>query len=337
MTGQTELESLRNEMLLRLNKHEVRPSSYKVAEWSLKFYRDVMTHTKAQGLKDLIETLKHEGDFLYSRHRGEFIIRNMLCATLKVFREEAQKIASGTDDLAVATDSLNKLWIGPNVSEGAVDPRKLRKSVVAAIDELKTELETSHDNLAAQAPHHVLSSDTIMTHKFSTSQTLREFFTGTMCCLLSVDDESPDPKLKANVISSTEILSAMSTVNRVVLSAVAVLPDGSCIAQAGALNICLAAKRHSVPVLVCAAFYKFTPVFLPTIEEYNSQSAVTNVMPFGEAFNCQSVQVVSPVFEKIPAQLISLYITQTSAVSPSHLYRLIGEYYHPEDFHLFSD
>lgn len=54
-----------------------------------------------------------------------------------------------------------------------------------------------------------------------------------MCCLLSVDDESPDPKLKANVISSTEILSAMSTVNRVVLSAVAVLPDGSCIAQAG--------------------------------------------------------------------------------------------------------
>lgn len=72
---------------------------------------------------------------------------------------------------------FQKLWIGPNVSEGAVDPRKLRKSVVAAIDELKTELETSHDNLAAQAPHHVLSSDTIMTHKFSTSQTLRVWHT----------------------------------------------------------------------------------------------------------------------------------------------------------------
>lgn len=66
--------------------------------------------------------------------------------------------------------------MGPSVAEGAVDPKKLRKSVVAAIDELKTELETSHDNLAAQAPHHVLSSDSIMTHKFSSSQTLRVRF-----------------------------------------------------------------------------------------------------------------------------------------------------------------
>jgi translation initiation factor eIF-2B subunit beta len=333
MAEQEKINQLRVQLLVTLQKKELRDTSYNIARLVVKFFRDVIVVAKAKNVNELITLLKQLGESLYPSIRTEFLIRNMLCATLKMVREEGQKLVFGVDDLAATTDSLNKLWIGPTEKDGGVDNRKLRQAIIAAIDEFLVELETSRENMANQAPYHVPSTDTVLTHKFSSSKTLQEFFESTKCCLWSVDDSSTNPKMKANVISSMDILSVMGKVNRVVLSAAAILPDGSCVASAGTLNICLAAKRHAVPVLVCAAFYKLTPTFLPSADDYNTQRPVTEVLPFTEAFSLPSVQVANPLFDKIPAQLITLYITQTSAISPSHIYRLVGDYYHPEDFH----
>lgn len=124
----------------------------------------------------------------------------------------------------------------------------------------------------------------------------------------------------------------MRIATRVVISAAAILPDGSCVSNAGSLNLCLAAKRHSVPVIVCAAFYKLTPMFIPHLDEFNVQGPPTDILPASEALKFSNVFVANPLFDRIPSNLISLFITESSAVSPSHVYRLVAEYYHPEDF-----
>lgn len=48
---------------------------------------------------------------------------------------------------------------------------------------------------------------------------------------------------------------------QVVLSGIAVFPDGSCFVPAGGLQLALAAQRHAIPVYVLAAFYKVILVF----------------------------------------------------------------------------
>ncbi|VDK52580.1 unnamed protein product [Gongylonema pulchrum] len=95
--------------------------------------------------------------------------------------------------------------------------------------------------------------------------------------------------------------------------------------------MCLAAKRHSVPVCVCAAFYKYMPLFLSDVDRVLASGSVTNVSPFSEATDLEDVaQLVNPVFDLIPAELIYLYISHTSSFTPSHVYRFIGDYYCPD-------
>lgn len=124
----------------------------------------------------------------------------------------------------------------------------------------------------------------------------------------------------------------MKITTRVIISAAAILPDGSCVSTAGTLNLCLAAKRHSVPVYVCASMYKLTPMFIPNLDEYNAHSSPTEVLSASDALKFSNVFVANPLFDRIPSHFITLFITPTAVVSPSHVYRLIAECYHPEDF-----
>jgi len=254
----------------------------------------------------------------------------MLLSTLKIVREEAIRLASGIDEVSIQTESLNRLWFLPSTLGTDVDPKKLKSGLLVSMNEFKVEVETSADGIATQALHHILPTDVVVTYKLSTSGTLKKFFAQVQTSTLySVDD---DPSAAANVVSSRDILSIMRIATRVVISGAAILPDGSCVAKAGTMNLCLAAKRHSVPVVVCAAFYKLTPMFIPHLDEFNVQGPPTDILPASEALKFSNVCVANPLFDRIPAELISLYITQSSAVSPSHVYRLVAEYYHPEDF-----
>lgn len=242
---------------------------------------------------------------------------------------------------------FQRLWFLPSTLGTDVEVKKLKSGVLVSMDEFREEVDTSADGIATQALHHILPTDVVVTYKLSTSGTLKvsiyvvylvelngfrfqKFFAQVQTSTLySVDD---DPSAAANVVSSRDILSIMRIATRVVISGAAILPDGSCVAKAGTMNLCLAAKRHSVPVVVCAAFYKLTPMFIPHLDEFNVQGPPTDILPASEALKFSNVCVANPLFDRIPAELISLYITQSSAVSPSHVYRLVAEYYHPEDF-----
>uniref|UniRef100_A0AC34Q6Z8 Translation initiation factor eIF-2B subunit beta n=1 Tax=Panagrolaimus sp. JU765 TaxID=591449 RepID=A0AC34Q6Z8_9BILA len=327
------VDRLRDEINLYFHKITFRGSretSHQLALRIASYFRDIVNYGKYKSMGDLVDILTREGELLYSAHSTEFLIRNMLLSSLKIVREEALRLASGADEVSIQTESLNRLWFLPSNIGADVDVKRLKSGVLASLDEFRTEVESSGDTITNQALQHILSSDVVITYKLNASGTLKKFFSQVKAkTLYSVDDDVSCP---ANVVSSMDILTVMRTATRVVISAAAILPDGSCVSNAGTLNLCLAAKRHSVPVIVCAAFYKLTPMFIPHLDEFNVQGPPTDILPASEALKFSNVFVANPLFDRIPSNLISLFITESSAVSPSHVYRLVAEYYHPEDF-----
>ncbi|KHN74473.1 Translation initiation factor eIF-2B subunit beta [Toxocara canis] len=326
-----ELMKHRKGLLARLRTKSKRETSFKIAVESLNFMRMVVVTGKYDNVEQLIELLKRERERLVAAEPSEFVISNVVLSVLKMIREECERATIGSDDFN-PYDSLNKLWNAPSTGDKEIGSRSLRKSAVAAINEFATEMETCRENMCAQAVDHICSSDVVITHALSRSETLRAFFDSARAAhrsfrLLSLDDDCEH----AEYLSSVDVLSAMRHATRVIIAAAALLPDGSCIAPAGSLMMCLAAKRHSVPVSVCAAFYKVTPCFLPNIDVIPSMGSPSEFFPFSESDSMSEAYIVNPLFDLIPAQLVSLYISHTSAISPSHVYRLIGDYYHPDD------
>uniref|UniRef100_A0A7E4VRN4 Translation initiation factor eIF2B subunit beta n=1 Tax=Panagrellus redivivus TaxID=6233 RepID=A0A7E4VRN4_PANRE len=330
MADQVAVSRLRDRVNLYFHKTAVRESSSKLALRMLSFFEDLVRYAHYETAEQLIAILRAEGELLYAAHSNEFIIRNMLLVVLRGVRDECLTQTSGSDDTLPQADSLNRLWFLPAPNQVQINSAQLRSGVLDFIKEMKEEINVSAEMISNQAGHQLVKTDTVMTYKLSQSGTLKKFFSLFRAkTIYSVDD---DPSAPANVISSVEILSTMKLTTRVVLSAAAILPDGSVVAPAGTLNVCLAAKRHSVPVVFCAGYYKLTPMFIPHLDEFNVQGRPTDVLPASEALKFSNVSVANPLFDLIPAHLITLVLTQSSAKTPLHVYRLISDYYHLEDF-----
>ena len=46
------------------------------------------------------------------------------------------------------------------------------------------------------------------------------------------------------------------------------------------------------------------------------------------------VHIPNPMFDYVPSELISLFVTDTGGYTPSYIYRLLAEYYTREDYDL---
>ena len=46
------------------------------------------------------------------------------------------------------------------------------------------------------------------------------------------------------------------------------------------------------------------------------------------------VHVTTPVFEYVPPNLVTLFISDLNGHGPSYIYRYLSEFYHPDDYDL---
>ena len=75
---------------------------------------------------------------------------------------------------------------------------------------------------------------------------------------------------------------------------------------------------------------------------FNVQLSPSGILPFEDADTADKVNVANPRFDYIPPELVNLYVTNFSVVpslrsgshQPSYIYRLLNEYYCPEDYAL---
>lgn len=110
---------------------------------------------------------------------------------------------------------------------------------------------------------------------------------------------------------STMVLIGSDTVNSA----------GECLAKVGCYPTALVAKRYGLPFYVAGDTSKFDPATIRgvpiKIREMPHSDVVTYDLPAGGA-------VRNPVFEMIPADLITAYVTETGIVHPGAVYGMMA-------------
>lgn len=245
--------------------------------------------------------------------------------------------------------------------------KDLKNDVLTGIREIIDELDSvdqEGSDLIDKAEEHIHSNEIILTHTSSTSvqrfllQAARKRkFTVVIAESYPNDHEathssvmnrksrgesksSGDPTgvdalTKAGItvilIPDSAVFAMMARVNKVVLATHIVLANGGLVAAAGARMIAKAASTHRVPVIVVSGVYKLSPIYPFDIDELIEYGDPGKALPYEQGDLVDQVDVVNPVFDYVPPELIDLYITNLGGHAPSYLYRIVADHYRVED------
>lgn len=152
--------------------------------------------------------------------------------------------------------------------------------------------------------------------------------------------------IDTTVIHDAATFAIMARVNKVLLPSHAVLANGGLIAPSGMHMVALAASQNSVPLVVLTGMFKLCPIFphegQDTLQDLVSPSSVVDYADLAEGGGgvegtvMDGVELINPVHDYIPPELIRLYVTNIGAFQPSYIYRLLAEYYHKDDYETFE-
>ncbi|KAK2191519.1 hypothetical protein NP493_49g09056 [Ridgeia piscesae] len=325
--------------------------SFNVAYKTVGLMRRLIAQSKWHTAEDLMKLVKEEGKRLIEAEPSETAIGNMVRRVLKIVREEYVRAASGKTEEDDPKDSLQKLLM----AEGeTVDFNKfmlnLKATTIEAVNELILELETSADNIAAQALEHIHAKEVVLTGG-DVSKTVeaflkraakkRKFHVIVVECApqyhgqeLAV--ELAKASIETTVITDSAVFAMMSRVNKVIIETHTVMANGGLKAFNGSYAIALAAKHHSVPLVVCAAMYKLSPQYLCSSDQnaFNKFASPQDVLKYSTGEILSKVHIHNPVFDYVPPELVTLFISNIGGNAPSYIYRLLSELYHSDDYNL---
>ncbi|CAG0891139.1 unnamed protein product [Cyprideis torosa] len=344
------------------------PSS-KVALRTLKFVQEICASDSWENTEQLLSRLRElGGEIQYLAKSGGYVALNVIRRVLNIIREEHNRHQNKTS--AQTPPELHRLALESSKSreDGSESTARengstfrapdvypldeFKDDLLDALAELQMEIELSISNIAAQALEHIHADEVIMTLGFS--QTVLEFFVQAAKkrkFRVIIAQGSPfntgenlavalsnEKKLDVTLITDASIAAVMPRVHKVILGAYAVLATGGCRATIGAYNMALAAKRHAVPVIICAPLYKLTPSHKPLQDKFLSPE---QVLSYGEGQkNMENSQIINPAFDHVPVELVTLFISNIGGNSPSYVYQLLKEQYDSEDYSFsanFSD
>ena len=277
----------------------------------------------------------------------------------------------------------------PKLSNQALADRNaakdLRAEVVEGIQEILEEVNQADDQIAGYAPEYIHSNEIILTH--ASSVTVQKFllkaagkrkFTvihaegypnnheATHSTVIGKVNGEPDDELVTELfqkslaeagitvilIPDSAVFAMMSRVNKVILDTHAVLANGSLVSAAGARAITKAASLHRTPVVVLSGIYKLSPVYPFDIDVLMEDGDPSNIFRYEDGDLVEKIEVANPFFDHVPADLVTLYITNLYAYlllprevkalimylrgghTPSNLYSVVKDHYRAEDIEL---
>jgi len=222
---------------------------------------------------------------------------------------------------------------------------KLKSQIIEAINDWMGNIEEHYLNIAEQAIEHIHTNEVIMT--FGLSGCVAAFLKEAgrkRKFKLFVAEAAPSYSgremannlsregIECTIISDASIFAIMSRVNKVIVGTHAVMADGGLLANSGIHIVAQAAKVYKVPLIVCTCLYKLSPKFpsdLDSLQEFRSPSAVLNFESI--IGDMENVNVLNPLWDYIPPEFVSLFITNQNSYNPSYIYRLLAEFYDPRD------
>ena len=244
-------------------------------------------------------------------------------------------------------------------------PWDRKQEVIDGVNDLIEELKDIDSAIAAHAPEHIHNNEIILT--FGYSRTVAQFMTRARekCDFQAIVAEGAPTLqghematelakigIRTTAIADAAVYAMMSRVNKVVISAHALLADGGVMAPVGTGVVAAAAKRHNVPFVVLVGIYKLSPHFPhepgvtfndfkepSDVLPYDDEAVVTAEMATDDRTSYAQqrpyLQVHNPSYDYIPPGLISLFITDHGhGFMPSYVYRQLSEFYHRQDYEL---
>jgi len=319
-------------------------SGYELAVDTSELVKVLVEEEDWSNARELIEKLRNICRRLERDLPNQFIIHNTIRRILKLVREEYMS-ASKTEE-GESQESLHKLLINRENSDYGKTVTDLRERTYEIIEELLIEYEIAREEISKQAIEHIHANEIIMTiGRSKTVEKFLKFAAKNRKFQVIVAENAPSysghklatslaaAKINTTVITDEAIFAMMARVNKVIIGTTAILADGGLNAISGSYTVAMAARHYSVPLIVLGAVYKLTPKFIPTGDQlgFCSLSSPRDVLGDLEGSTKGKVGSVNPMLEFVPANLVTLFISNLSGYSPSYVYRQIDELYHSSD------
>lgn len=330
-------------------KNEKINGSYEITVGTVTLLKSIVSESEWRTAQDIINLITCVGKILKNALPVEASVGNMVRRVLKIIREEYVAGHKNKEEVD-PQDSLHKIVR----SEGEVHDYcsivpELKEAILEHISEFQMELETSADNIAQQAREHIHSNEIIMT--IGKSRVVESFFKKAGMdrkfevivaeCAPSCEGHNlsvslAKSKIQTTLIPDSAIFGIMSRVNKVIIGTHSVMANGGLRAACGSHSLALAAKHYSVPVIVLSPMYKLSPQYLCSYDQdsFNSFVSPEGVLSYSDGDILSKVNVYNPVFDYVPPELVTLFISNTGGHAPSYVYRLLSELYHPDDYNL---
>ncbi|XP_015110045.1 translation initiation factor eIF-2B subunit beta [Diachasma alloeum] len=325
--------------------------THEIVEATIRVLKEIVSSSEWSTARKLMDLITLNGKYMIAAVPLEASIGNMVRRILQIIREEYTLELENKPDEADPQESLHKIL----TSQGAQDidfnisVPDLKSAVIEHINEFEVELETCSENITQQASEHIHSNEIIMTIGYS--KMVERFFkkaaeTREFEVIIAEGDPSLSGQelaaklprqIKTTLISDRGIFAMMSRVNKVIIGTHTVMANGGLKATTGCDTVAHAAKHYSVPVMVLLPLYKLSPLYLCSFEQeaFNKyQAPIQGVIDGANEPLLERIQAYNPVFDYVPPELVTLFITNTGGNAPSYVYRLLSELYHPDDYEL---
>ncbi|KAH7647479.1 hypothetical protein FG379_000695 [Cryptosporidium bovis] len=140
---------------------------------------------------------------------------------------------------------------------------------------------------------------------------------------------SRESGINAILISDSSVFNVMPRVNKVILSATAIFPDGSAVTLSGGYLISRAASYFSVPIIVISALYKLS--YFPLFDAHNINLTVTPNLFVDSLKQLPNVHFTTNKLDLIPGNLIHIFLTENGSITSLHLYDIYKFRFHFND------
>lgn len=334
---------------VRVSRRQGAVPSRQMANRTLQLLRQLVSDRSWRQTAQLVSSLRAAGRRLAAELPTQPAVRTLVLRVLKMAREEHEAVLRGPQS---QVDSLHRrLTAGRGAAPTAdltAELSGLRADLLTSLDELQAELDASTDNIAREALSHIHADDVVLTSGRSSTvlaflgRAARErtfhvvvvegapFGGGQQA---AAELAALSRRVQVTVIAESALFAMMARVNKVILGAQTVLADGGLRAAVGTHALALAAKFHSVPVIVCAPFYKLSPQFHRGDQQEGFHEAVSPepVLAYADGSLVGRARLACPVFDYVPPELVTLFVTHTGGTSPWYVTRLLNEYYDQQD------
>uniref|UniRef100_A0A3Q2XNA2 Translation initiation factor eIF2B subunit beta n=1 Tax=Hippocampus comes TaxID=109280 RepID=A0A3Q2XNA2_HIPCM len=276
--------------------------SAETARETTSLLRRITSQARWSSAGDLMEIIRKEGRRMAAAQPSETTVGNIIRRVLKIIREEYARSRGSSEELD-QQESLHKLLTTGALSEEnfRLHFAPLKANVIEAINELMTELDGTTDNISMQALEHIHSNEVIMT--IGRSRTVEAFL------------KDAARKRKFHVI----------------------VAECAPFCQGHKMATSLSEAGIETTVIADAAIFAVISRVNKFPNEENTFHKFVSpheVLPFTEGVILSRVNVHCPVFDYVPPELITLFISNFGGHAPSYIYRLMSELYHPEDHEL---